>query len=159
MSKLAKRAVKYQGRGCIVSHNRQDKWLTCWLPDGCQKDSVIFSWFSIYQSYNFFERLAPIGTFVFKALCPHALGFLRLYFTQLLFHIFWPWSLNRQIEKRKWIILKVELNPGPPKHRITKQLLYLICYGSFKFKVTVLQWQRVKKKEQKVVVVKSFREK
>ena len=29
-------------------------------------------------------------------------------------------------------MLEEELNPGPPKHRITKQLLYLLCYGSFK---------------------------
>ena len=27
-------------------------------------------------------------------------------------------------------MLKVELNPDPPKLRITKQLLYFLCYGS-----------------------------
>ena len=51
--------------------------------------------------------------------------------TQHLFHIFWPWSLNRQIEKRKRIMRELELNSGPPKHIITKQLLYLLCNGSF----------------------------
>ena len=40
-------------------------------------------------------------------------------------------SSNRQIKKQKRRTLKVELNPGPPKHRITKQLLYLLCHGSF----------------------------
>ena len=29
-------------------------------------------------------------------------------------------------------MLKVELNLGPPKHRLTKQLLYLLCYGSLR---------------------------
>ena len=69
------------------------------------------------------ENVSLLWSSCFALFCTCALRNTFLHFS--------TWSLNRQIKKQKRRMLNLELNAGPPKHTITKQLLYLLCNGSF----------------------------
>ena len=93
----------------------------------------VFLYWCYSLSIEYYDSVKEWLSNSFQALCANASRFLHLRFTQHLFHVFRPWSLNRQIEKWKMNNAPGRIEPGSTKtwnYKATVQytMLWLLMF-------------------------------